>query len=64
MHKITTLTVDLSVVPKKEFKAAKSPAGKPYHSLNYDVAISVQSSLQYSLLVNGKTYGSVTARYD
>ncbi|KAH6865782.1 hypothetical protein BKA58DRAFT_413432 [Alternaria rosae] len=47
-----------------KFKAAKSPVGEPYHSLSYDVAISVQSSLQYSLLVNGKTYGSVTAKYD
>jgi len=58
------LTVDLSVVPKKEFKAMRSPEGKLYHKLSFEVAISAQSSLEYSLLVNGKTYGSVTAKYD
>ncbi|CAG5141087.1 uncharacterized protein ALTATR162_LOCUS861 [Alternaria atra] len=64
VYKVTTLTVDLSVVPKKEFKSKRSPSGKTYHSLSYDVVISAQSILEYSLLVNGKTYGTVTAKYD
>jgi hypothetical protein len=64
VYKVTELTVDLSVVPKKEFMAKRSPSGEPYHTLSFQVAISAQSSLEYSLLVNGKTYGTVTAKYD
>lgn len=64
VYKVTELIVDLSVVPKKEFIAERSPSGKLYHTLFFQVAISAQSSLKYSLLVNDKTYGTVTAKYD
>lgn len=64
VYKVTELIVDLSFVPQHEFTAERSPSGKRYHILDFQVAISVQSSLEYSLLVNGKTYGTVTANYD
>ncbi|KAL1801372.1 hypothetical protein ACET3X_001714 [Alternaria dauci] len=64
VYKVTELVVDLSVVPQKEFVAERCPLGKPHYTLSFQVAISVQSSLEYSVLVNGIRYGSVTAKYD
>lgn len=57
------MEVDLSVVPKKEFVAMRSPENKLFHRLVYEVEIAVRSCLHFSLLVNGKKYASVTATY-
>lgn len=61
---MATLTVDLNKVPKNYFKSKRSPTGVRYHELNYEVAISVQSSLEFSVLVDGRKYGSITAKYE
>jgi hypothetical protein len=34
-----------------------------YHEINFHVELSATSSLEYSMSVNGKRYGSVTASY-
>lgn len=57
------MVVDLNPVPAWEWRKASSPLGRPYHVLDYSVEISVQSTLEYSLSVNGVRYGSVTANY-
>jgi hypothetical protein len=60
---VATLTVDLSKVPKKEFSAKQSPAGRRYHKIHFDLEISIQSALEFSLTINGKKYAAVTAEY-
>jgi hypothetical protein len=40
-----------------------SPDRRYYYELSFEVEITVQSSLEYSLLVEGVRYGSVTAKY-
>lgn len=34
-----------------------------YYELEFDVEICIQSALEFSMSVNGKKYGSVTAKY-
>jgi hypothetical protein len=63
VYTVATLHVDLSSVPQSAFKRDYSPSGVMYYKLNYDIELSVQSSLEYSVLVNGIRYGSVTAKY-
>lgn len=60
---IASLHVDLSGVPESAFEAKTSPDGRRYYTLSYRVEISVQSSLEFSLVVKGVRYGSVTAKY-
>lgn len=64
VKKVVSLQVDLSVVPKDDWKVKRSPSGETYHSLHFSLAIAIQSALEFSLLVNGKSYGSVTAAYE
>jgi hypothetical protein len=64
VKEIAQLIVDLNGVPMDEFTVHRSPAGRLYYKIEYEVAISVQSSLEYTLLVNGEKLGSVTARYE
>ncbi|KAI4710800.1 hypothetical protein J4E89_004390 [Alternaria sp. Ai002NY15] len=61
---VVTLTIDLSKVPKKEFKARRSPDRRQYHQISYEVEISIQSALQFSCSVEGKNVGSITAKYE
>jgi hypothetical protein len=61
---VTKLKVDFSDVPLAEFQRLTSPTGRPYYRIEYDVEISVQSSLEFSVSSKGKKYGTVTASYD
>ncbi|KAF1911224.1 hypothetical protein BDU57DRAFT_485781 [Ampelomyces quisqualis] len=63
VYTVATLKVDLSDVPQHLFKYHINPAGKEYYVLRFDVKIAIQSSLEFSLVVNGKEYGSVVAKY-
>ena len=48
-----------------EFKTKFSPEGRPYYYLNYDIELSVQSSMEMYISVNGKRYGDkLTAAYE
>lgn len=60
---VATLEADLSDVPDSEFKLRRSPDGRPYHYLGFEIQITIQNSLEFSLSVRGEKYGSVTARY-
>jgi hypothetical protein len=60
---VAKLVVDLSDVPQSAYMTCVSPDGELYHQLRFEVEISVQSSLEFSLLVQGVRYGSVTAKY-
>lgn len=60
---VAALSVDLSSVPAACFQTCFAPGGRVYTTLSFQVEISVQSSLEYSLLVEGVRYGSVTAKY-
>jgi hypothetical protein len=55
--------VDLSDVPANEYEVHRSPSGRTFAHLVYTVDISIQSSLDYSISVNGKKYGMITAKY-
>jgi hypothetical protein len=41
-----------------------SPEGKKYYSVAVEVHISMQSALEFFVTVNGKKYGSLSAKYD
>jgi hypothetical protein len=63
VHEVATLHVKLSDVPQHLFIRHIDSFGLVYHSLSFEVEISVQSSLEFSVSVKGKKYGSVTAKY-
>ncbi|KAF3034581.1 hypothetical protein E8E12_002063 [Didymella heteroderae] len=65
VFRVATATADLSLVPMTEFKTKFSPEGRPYYYLNYDIELSVQSSMEMYISVNGKRYGDkLTAAYE
>lgn len=64
VKKVASVIIDLSVVPKGKWKRKYSPSGDTYHRLSYSLEISVQSALEFSLTVDGKSYGSVKAAYE
>jgi hypothetical protein len=53
----------LNDVPQHLFELNLSPHGEAYHRLVFDVEISVQSVLEFSVSIKGTRYGSVTATY-
>ncbi|PVI00348.1 Hsp70 family protein [Periconia macrospinosa] len=63
VYEVATLKVDLSSVPAQNFHKKRSPSGILYMELDYQVVLSVGSILEYSVKVDNKTYGSVTATY-
>jgi hypothetical protein len=63
VYTVATLCVNLNNVPQKLFVTRISPSGIPYYELAFHVEISVQSALEFSVSVDGKRYGSVTAQY-
>ncbi|KAF1944795.1 actin-like ATPase domain-containing protein [Clathrospora elynae] len=63
VYKVATLDVDLSGVPQSAFQTCASLYGRVYYTLNFSVEMAIQSSLEFSLLVKGVRYGSVTANY-
>jgi hypothetical protein len=63
VKKLVTLTVDFSDVPQEDMDRHISSSGRLYHTINYDIEISIQSSLEFSLVVEGKKYGSMTVNY-
>ncbi|KAF1833755.1 hypothetical protein BDW02DRAFT_589443 [Decorospora gaudefroyi] len=64
VYHVATLNIDFNVVPQSAFRLCVSPDGSTsYYRLDFKVEISVQSSLEFSLLVNGVRYGAVTADY-
>ncbi|KAI8935133.1 hypothetical protein NX059_007727 [Plenodomus lindquistii] len=62
VYKVATLNVDLNGLPQSAF-AVRSGVHGLFYELSFSVEIAVQSSLEYSFLVNGTRYGSVTATY-
>ncbi|KAL6707742.1 hypothetical protein ACN47E_003863 [Coniothyrium glycines] len=64
IYNIANLRVDLSNVPQHEFVARHSPSGRVYYCLTFDVQISIQSALEFSVVVNGTPRGTVTAKYN
>jgi hypothetical protein len=63
VYKVAQLEANLQTVPKALFRDCRTPSGALYHEIHFDVEISVQSSLEFSLPINGNKYGSVTAKY-
>jgi hypothetical protein len=41
-----------------------SPKGEKYYSVAAEVHISMHSALEFFVTVNGKKYGSLSAKYD
>jgi hypothetical protein len=63
VFKVATLVVDLTCVPDRAFVRTLSPSHGSYHTLYFQVEMTIQSSLEFSLLVNGVRYGAVIANY-
>lgn len=64
VFEVARVNVDLSEVPQRLFRKGRSPCGRVFHELVYEVHISLQASLVFSLVVGGRTYGDLTAEYD
>ncbi|KAH8730936.1 Hsp70 family protein [Phaeosphaeriaceae sp. PMI808] len=64
VYKVASLEVDLSKAPTNVFTRQRSPSGKLYHKIDFKVEISVQTSLEYTMVVKGKKYKTVTASYN
>lgn len=60
---VATLDVDLTGVPQNAYTTHLSPQGSFFYVLDLRVEMCIQSSLEFSLLVNGVRYGAVTANY-
>jgi hypothetical protein len=63
VYTVATLMADLTDVPLSEFKRMKSPSGLLYYLLDFQIEITIQSALEFSLNVDGKKYGAITATY-
>ncbi|CAN9134369.1 unnamed protein product [Alternaria alternata] len=63
VFRVAKLTINLTKVPKRTFKVKRSPDGRTYHEIDFEVEISIQSALEYSCSVKGKRVGSVTVEY-
>ena len=57
------MEVDLSGVPQSAYETCTSMHGGVYHRLDIKVEMVIQSSLEFSLMVEGVRYGAVTANY-
>jgi hypothetical protein len=61
---VADVTVDLSTVPEKDFELRISPSGRPYRYLEFEVELAIQASMELSLSVGGKKYGSLKAAFE
>lgn len=62
MCKLTT-TLPASI-PRDIFPKKTSPTGFEYYDVNYNLIMTVESAnLTFEFEFDGKTYGSVTAKY-
>lgn len=64
VYQVAKAKIDLSRVPKKQFKKKRSPSGQPYVRLDYDIELCVQSSLEMYLSIKGKRYGALNAAFE
>lgn len=64
VKKVASVLVDLSVVPKDEWNVHQSPSNGTYHSLSLSLKLAIQSSMTFTLHVNGICYGTVKAAYE
>ncbi|KAF2245898.1 hypothetical protein BU26DRAFT_552916 [Trematosphaeria pertusa] len=65
VYKVVSLTADVSTVPESMFQFCKpGPGRKPFLRLDFDINISLTSSLRFWVTVDGQEYGSVEARYE
>ncbi|KAK7182682.1 hypothetical protein PSPO01_11263 [Paraphaeosphaeria sporulosa] len=62
VYEVARLRVNLEQVPQRAFRKQNN-SKKPYYELHYEIHISVQSGLEFSLWVDGKRYGAVAAEY-
>ena len=45
------------------FKTKYNPKGELYYEFDFNVELVIQSALDFFMTVEGKRYGSVTAKY-
>lgn len=61
---VATLYADLSDIPKSHWKTERAPDGRMYYSIETVICISMQSSLEFYITIDGKKCGSVKAKYE
>ncbi|KAH7396595.1 hypothetical protein DE146DRAFT_763611 [Phaeosphaeria sp. MPI-PUGE-AT-0046c] len=64
VYRVATLIVDFDDVPASCYEHKVNDRDKKYLRLRAEVHISIQSSLEFFVTVDGKKYGSLTAEYD
>lgn len=62
---LCTMLVNLSKIPSRLYKSQRSPDGRVYHSLDYQIGMQLRSGgLKFDLRVDDVIYGNVTASFD
>lgn len=62
---LCTMIVNLSGVPTHLYKSLRSPEGRPYQRIEYQIGMQLESGgLKFDLRVDGVVYGKITARFD
>jgi hypothetical protein len=64
VYRVATLIVDLDDVPASSIRARTNSYGQQYFLIDCVVHISIQSSLEFFVTVDGEKYGSLTAKYE
>ncbi|KAF2657935.1 Hsp70 family protein [Lophiostoma macrostomum CBS 122681] len=63
VYSLAELVIDLSSVPRSAFQVKVNEDGQIYRRLEYDLEISVQSSIEFSFSIKGVRYASIKALY-
>jgi hypothetical protein len=64
VYKVAEVVINLDAVPSDKISILHSSSGREYHRLAFEVHITLQSTLGFSLVLDGTTFGSLTATYD
>lgn len=65
VFKVCTLSADFSTVPRRRFRKCTAPSGKRYYKLDFELVMKINSAdIEFDLMVDDKSYGSVTASFD
>jgi len=63
VKRLATITVDLKKLPQSAVFKRRNLSGIDYYSVSYSLKIRFVTTLEYTLVCKGETYGSVVAEY-
>ncbi|KAF8247380.1 actin-like ATPase domain-containing protein [Wilcoxina mikolae CBS 423.85] len=65
VHRVCTVTADLTGVPQYKFRRFTNSSGQKYCSVSFDLRVTlVDEVLKFDLLYDGEVYGEATTRFE